>query len=56
MNVNIDGTTARVTGIFHLKGKGADGKAFDTNIRYTDIWVKRDGHWIAWSSQGTRMK
>jgi ketosteroid isomerase-like protein len=56
MNVNIDGNAARVTGIFHLKGKGADGKPFDTKIRYTDVWVKRDGRWVAWSSQGTTIK
>jgi len=56
MNIDIEGKTARVTGIFHLKGKDKDGKAFDTKIRYTDIWVKRDGNWVAWSSQGTYMK
>lgn len=56
MNVHVDGNTARVTGIFHLKGKDAKGAAFDTRIRYTDIWIKRDGRWVAWSSQGTLMK
>ncbi|MBK9216786.1 MAG: nuclear transport factor 2 family protein [Chloracidobacterium sp.] len=56
MDISLEGRTARVTGIFHLRGKGSDGKAFDTKIRYTDIWVKRDGHWVAWSSQGTIMK
>lgn len=56
MNIAIEGKTARVTGVFHLKGKDDKGKAFDTKIRYTDIWVKRDGRWVAWSSQGTIMK
>lgn len=56
MNTNIDGRTARITGIFHLKGKDDKGKAFDTKMRYTDIWIKRDGRWQAWSSQGTIMK
>ncbi len=56
MNIAIEGRTARVTGVFHLKGKDDKGKAFDTKIRYTDIWVKRDGHWVAWASQGTIMK
>ena len=56
MNIAIEGKTARVTGIFHFKGKDKDGKAFDNKIRYTDIWVKRDGNWVAWSSQGTTMK
>jgi ketosteroid isomerase-like protein len=56
MDINIDANVARVTGIFHLKGKDEKGAAFDHNIRYTDIWVKRDGKWMAWSSQGTYMK
>lgn len=56
MDINIDGKVGRVTGIFHLKGKDENGKAFDINIRYTDIWVMRDGRWQAWSSQGTIMK
>ncbi len=56
MNINIEGRTARITGIFHLKGKDDKGKAFDTRMRYTDIWVKREGRWVAWSSQGTPMK
>lgn len=56
MNINIEGKTARVTGIFHLKGKDDKGKAFDNKIRYTDVWVKRDGQWQVWSSQGTMMK
>jgi ketosteroid isomerase-like protein len=55
MNINIEGNTARITGIFHLRGKDEKGVAFDNKIRYTDIWVKRDGRWVAWSSQGTRM-
>lgn len=55
MDISIEGNTARITGIFHLKGKDDKGKALDTKIRYTDIWVKRDGNWVAWSSQGTKM-
>lgn len=56
MDINIDGKVGRITGIFHLKGKNEKGVPFDTKIRYTDIWVMRDGRWMAWSSQGTIMK
>jgi ketosteroid isomerase-like protein len=56
MDINVDGKTARITGIFHLKGTDDKSKAFDVNMRYTDIWVMRDGRWQAWSSQGTYMK
>jgi ketosteroid isomerase-like protein len=55
MNIRIDGDKAIVTGVFHTKGKGADGP-FDRKVRYTDVWIKRDGRWVAWSSQGTMMK
>lgn len=55
-DIRIEGNTARVTGIFHLKGKDDKAQPFDRKIRYTDIWVKRDGKWVVWSSQGTMMK
>lgn len=52
MNIRVDGNTAVVTGIFRTKGRDEQG-AFDRKIRYTDTWIKRDGRWQAWSSQGT---
>lgn len=55
MNIRIDGRTAIVTGVFRTKGTDAKGKALDTKIRYTDVWIKRDGRWQVWSSQGTPM-
>jgi hypothetical protein len=27
--------------------------AFDRNVRFTDTFVKRDGRWMVWASQGT---
>lgn len=53
MNIRMDGNYAIVTGTFRLKGKDAKGAAFDRKLRYTDTWIKRDGRWQAWSSQGT---
>ncbi|MBC7900413.1 MAG: nuclear transport factor 2 family protein, partial [Saprospiraceae bacterium] len=35
MNVRIDGNTAIVTGVNHVKGKDDKGVAFDTKVRYT---------------------
>jgi len=55
MNIRIDGKTAIVTGVFRIKGTDAKGQAFDRKTRYTDVWIKRDGRWLAWSSQGTPM-
>lgn len=53
MNIRIDGNFAIITGTFRLKGKDEKGSAFDRKMRYTDTWIKRDGRWQAWSSQGT---
>ncbi|MEO8574942.1 MAG: nuclear transport factor 2 family protein [Pyrinomonadaceae bacterium] len=53
MNIRMDGNYAVITGTFRTKGKDDKGVAFDRKIRYTDTWIKRDGHWQAWSSQGT---
>jgi ketosteroid isomerase-like protein len=53
MNIRIDRNFAVITGMFRTKGKDAKGAAFDRKIRYTDTWIRRDGRWQAWSSQGT---
>jgi ketosteroid isomerase-like protein len=53
MNIRMEGNFAVITGTFRTKGKDDKGKAFDRKIRYTDTWIKRDGRWQAWSSQGT---
>ena len=53
MNIRIDRNFAIVTGTFRLKGKDEKGSAFDRKLRYTDTWIRRDGRWQAWSSQGT---
>lgn len=53
MNIRIDGNHAIITGTFRVKGKDAKGMATDRKIRYTDVWIRRDGRWQAWSSQGT---
>jgi ketosteroid isomerase-like protein len=55
MNIRIDRNFAVITGTFHLKGKDEKGVAFDRKMRYTDTWIRRDGRWQAWSSQGTNI-
>ena len=32
-----------------------DGKAFQRKTRYIDTFIKRDGRWQIWSSQGTEV-
>jgi ketosteroid isomerase-like protein len=55
MNIRIDRNFAVITGTFRLKGKDEKGAAFDRKLRYTDTWIRRDGRWLAWSSQGTNI-
>jgi ketosteroid isomerase-like protein len=53
MNIRVDGNLAIVTGVFRTMGKDDKGAAYDRRTRYTDTWIKRDGRWQAWASQGT---
>jgi ketosteroid isomerase-like protein len=53
MNIRVEGNFAVVTGIFRTKGKDEKGVAYDRRSRFTDTWIKRDGRWMAWASQGT---
>lgn len=53
MEVQVDGDRALVTGVYHTRGTDEAGKAFDRRTRYIDSFVKRDGRWQIWSSQGT---
>lgn len=53
VQVQVDGDTARVSGIYHYAGTDDKGQAFDRKIRYIDTWVRRGGRWQVWSSQGT---
>jgi ketosteroid isomerase-like protein len=54
VNIRLEGNTAVVNGIFRTKGRDASG-AFDRRVRYTDTWIKRNGRWQVWASQGTLM-
>lgn len=53
LNARVEGDVGVVTGINRVKGKGADGKAFDRRSRFTDTFIKRDGRWMVWATQGT---
>jgi ketosteroid isomerase-like protein len=56
MQVRVEGNTGVVTGIYHLKGRDDKGQLLDRRIRYTDIYVKKDGRWQVIGSQGTLIK
>ena len=55
MNIRIDGNTAIVTGVNHIKGRDDKNQPVDYRLRFTDTFIKRDGRWQVWASQGTRI-
>lgn len=55
INVRVEGNTAVVTGVNHVKGRDDKNQPMDYRFRFTDTFIKRDGRWQAWATQGTRM-
>jgi ketosteroid isomerase-like protein len=55
MNIRIDGNMAVVTGIFHMKGTDDKGQPMDRRLQFTDTYIRRDGRWQVWASQGTNL-
>jgi ketosteroid isomerase-like protein len=56
MQVRVEGNIGIVTGVYQLKGRDDKGQPMDRQIRYTDIYSKRDGRWQVIGSQGTLIK
>lgn len=56
LNVRVEGNTAVVTGINHVKGRDDKGLPMDRRTRFTDVFVKRDGRWLVLATQGTLIK
>ena len=53
MSPRVDGNAAIVTGVIRVRGRDEQSKAFDRRVRFTDTFIKRDGRWQVWASQGT---
>jgi ketosteroid isomerase-like protein len=53
VSVRVDGNTAVVTGISHVKGRDEQGAPLDRRSRWTGTFVKRDGRWLLWAAQNT---
>lgn len=53
MNIRVDGNTAVVTGVVHSKGRDDKNQPFDRRVSFTDTFIKRDGRWQVWATQGT---
>ena len=53
--VRVEGNSAVVTGINHVKLKDANGKPIDYKHRFTDTYIKRGDKWQIWADQATRI-
>jgi ketosteroid isomerase-like protein len=56
LGVRVEGDVAVVSGVNTVKGKDAQGKAIDRKTRFTDTFIRRDGQWQVWATQGTLIK
>ena len=56
LDVRVEGNSAIVTGINRVRGKDAEGKPFERRTRFTDTYIKRDGRWQVWATQGTAVQ
>jgi ketosteroid isomerase-like protein len=56
MQVRVEGRTGVVSGIYHMKGRDEKGQPIDRHIRYTDIFIKKDGRWQVITSHGTTIQ
>ena len=56
LNVRVEGNIAVVTGVNRVLGRDPEGKPIDQRVRFTDVFIKRDGRWQVWATQGTVIK
>jgi len=56
LNTRVEGDVGIVTGINRVKGTDAQGKAFERRVRFTDTFIKQDGRWLVWATQGTTIQ
>ena len=52
----MEGSAGVVTGVNHVKGRNDKGVTFDRWVSFTDTFVKREGRWLVWATQGTEVK
>ncbi len=55
LKVRTEGNAAVVTGVNHEMGRDPLGKPFDRRVRFTNVYIKRDGRWQVWATQGTQI-
>ncbi|TKR31052.1 nuclear transport factor 2 family protein [Luteimonas gilva] len=54
-DVRLYGDAAVIVGITTVRGRSGN-TAFSGDYRYTDTWIRRDGHWKLAASHSTKLK
>jgi ketosteroid isomerase-like protein len=55
LNVRVEGNAGVVTGVNHLRGRDDKGQPFEVKLSFTDTYIRRNGRWLVWASQHTRL-
>jgi ketosteroid isomerase-like protein len=56
LKARVEGNAGVVTGVNHVKGRDETGQPFEVRLAFTDTYIKRDGRWLVWASQHTRIR
>lgn len=56
LNVRVDGDVAVVTGVNRWRGRDEQGRPMDRRVRFTDTFIRRDGRWLVFAAQSTRVE
>jgi len=55
MKARVEGNSAVVTGINRFRQKDEKGHTQEFRHRFTDTFIKRDGRWLIWANQATKI-
>ena len=55
LKVRVEGNAGIVTGVNRIKARDLKGELMEVKFAFTDVYIKRDGHWQVWASQHTRI-
>lgn len=55
MKVRVEGNAGIVTGVNRIKARDQEGQIVELKFAFTDVYIKREGHWQVWASQHTRI-
>ena len=56
LQVRLEGNVGIVIGVNHITGHDDQGQKFDVRLSFTDTYIKKNGRWLVWASQHTRVR